>query len=262
MDNLFEMEIQPANYFAKIKCEPSWRWVQRDKPFEHFDLFYVWDGHGKVTVNGQEYVVQKGCCFLFRPGDYTSAVHDPHKPLTITYIHFHLDGTLSQIPKRFRMVADTIDLEVLLSRYVHLRLTNLYGAMEESNLILKQIMIHLLRSDLAASKPLPKDSQALQDAIFETANYMHEHPAAWLGVEEMADRAQLSPSYFSRKFKQIMKMTVQEYAIRCRIERAQVLLRFGGMKVSEVADALGYKDVYFFSRQYKRVTGKNPSCDR
>jgi YesN/AraC family two-component response regulator len=41
-----------------------------------------------------------------------------------------------------------------------------------------------------------------------------------------------------------------------------VLLRFGGMKVTEVAYALGYKDVYFFSRQYKKYTGRFPSSDR
>jgi AraC-like DNA-binding protein len=257
-----DVDVQPTNYFAKIKCEPSWKWVKRDKPFEHYDLFYVWDGIGTVEVNGLKYEVRKGCCFLFRPGDYTSAVHSPQNPLTITYVHFHIKGTPYILPQRFQMMLDTIDIEILLSRYVHLRLVNMFGAVEESNLILKQILIHLIRNEFSDSVATTTDSQALADVIYEVANFMHEHPSGWFKMEQLAERVQLSPPYFSSKFKQIIGMTVQAYAIRCRIERAQVLLRFGGMKVTEVADALGYKDVYFFSRQYKKFTGRVPSSDR
>jgi len=52
---------------------------------------------------------------------------------------------------------------------------------------------------------------------------------------------------------------VQSYVIRARIERAQHLLLYAGMNVTEVADALGYRDIFFFSRQFKQYTGKSPS---
>jgi len=52
---------------------------------------------------------------------------------------------------------------------------------------------------------------------------------------------------------------VQSYIIRMRIERAEHLLVHTGMNVTEVADALGYRDIFFFSRQFKQYTGKSPS---
>ncbi|MNP64606.1 HTH-type transcriptional activator Btr [compost metagenome] len=52
---------------------------------------------------------------------------------------------------------------------------------------------------------------------------------------------------------------MQSYVIRARIERAQHLLLYAGMNVTEVADALGYRDIFFFSRQFKQHTGKSPS---
>ena len=78
-------------------------------------------------------------------------------------------------------------------------------------------------------------------------------------VEDLAQRAQLSPRYFSIKFKDIIGLSVQTYMIRMRIDRAQHLLMHAGMNVTEVADALGYRDIFFFSRQFKQYTGKSPS---
>ncbi|MNJ01019.1 HTH-type transcriptional activator Btr [compost metagenome] len=52
---------------------------------------------------------------------------------------------------------------------------------------------------------------------------------------------------------------MQSYIIKTRIDRAQHLLLHAGMNVTEVADALGYRDIFFFSRQFKQYTGKSPS---
>lgn len=140
-----KLTLKPA--FAKIVCEPGWRWARREKPMPNFDLFYVWSGEGEVEVNGVHHEVGPGSCFLFRPGDYTSATHNPQKPLVLTYIHFSTDEPVEVIPKRYRLLKDTVDFEFLLSRYVRLFLIQTFAAEEEAKLVLKQIMIHLLRAD-------------------------------------------------------------------------------------------------------------------
>ncbi|MBS4189044.1 helix-turn-helix domain-containing protein [Bacillus sp. FJAT-49705] len=65
--------------------------------------------------------------------------------------------------------------------------------------------------------------------------------------------------YFSQKFKQIIGQTVRSFIIRTRIERAEHLLHYTGMRVTEAAEALGYNSLHFFSRQFKKYTGKIPS---
>jgi AraC-like DNA-binding protein len=234
----------------------------RDKSLENYDLFYVWEGIGEVTVNEMVYPIGKGCCFLFRPGDFTSASHDKQNPLTLSYIHFNLLERPGLIPATFRRITNPTDMETLLSRYVHARLSPLFGSGIEANLILKQLMIHLLRYDQFELQTQFKPSKVLQDRILEIANYMREHSSVWFSVDELADRAQLSPRYFSTKFKEIMGVNVRDYEIQGRIERAEFLLYYVGLTVSETADALGYKDVYFFSKQFKKHFGKNPSAIR
>ena len=262
MINLPEASYQATNFFAKIKCEPHWKWPEREKPLENYDFFYVWSGSGEVNVNDRSYPVSEGSCFLFRPGDYTHATHDRQHPLVITYIHFNLIELPQQIPSVYRVISNTTDIEVLLARYVHLRLSTMYGAVEEANLILKQMMIYLLRLDQLELGSSPSLSLDLQDRIREVANYIREHPATWLKVDDLAGRVRLSPRYFAIKFKEVLGVTVQEYQIRCRLERAEFLLRYGGMSVTETSDALGYKDVYYLSKQFKKHYGRSPSAIR
>ncbi|MBR2568719.1 MAG: helix-turn-helix transcriptional regulator [Paenibacillus sp.] len=245
-------------FIAKITCEPNWKWQKRELPMANYDLFYVWSGEGEVVLNDVPYQVGKGSCFLFRPGDHTSATHNPQKPLTLTYIHFDIDEEVHSVPEPYRVVIETIDFEHLLSRFVRLYLTKPYGYEVELQLVLKQLMISLLRAD--QEEPGERStSQQLAVSIYEIANYIHQNPGIAHRIEDLAKRAQLSPRYFSVKFKEMIGVSVQSYIIRSRIERAEHLLHHAGMNVTEVADALGYRDIFFFSRQFKQYTGRSPS---
>ena len=244
--------------FAKISCEPGWKWAKREQPMPNYDLFYVWSGEGEVVLDDVAFPVGKGSCFLFRPGDHPTATHNPQKPLVLTYIHFNVSEPVSDVPESYRLLNDTIDFEFLLARYVRLFLVQTFAAKEEAQLILKQLMIHLLRND--RDEPVErKASNQLTESIHEVANFIRQHPGTAHRVEELATRAGLSPRYFSIKFKELIGVSVQTYMIRTRIERAQHLLTHAGMNVTEVADALGYRDIFFFSRQFKQYTGKSPS---
>ena len=248
--------LKPA--FAKIFCEPEWRWPKREKPMPNYDLFYVWSGEGELMLNGEPYPISQGSCFLFYPGDETTATHNPQKPLVLTYIHFDIAEPAQMIPVRYRKLDERIDFEYMLVRYVRLFLEQAFAAEEEAKLILKQLMIHLLRED--QRQPVErKVSNQLSEVVQEIANYIRQHPSLAHRVEDLASRAGLSPRYFSIKFKELIGVSVQSYIIKMRIERAEHLLVYTGMNVTEVADAVGSRDIFFFSRQFKQYTGKSPS---
>lgn len=258
------LELTPESFvllpaFAKIVCEPGWKWQKREKPLANYDMFYVWSGEGEIYLNGQPYTVGKGSCFLFRPGDHTSATHNPQKPLVLTYIHFDVMEAVSLVPEPYRRLEDTFDFEYMLAKYVRLFLIRTFAAEVEARLILKQLIIHLLRDDLEEPVEQRKASNQLTESIREVANYIQQHPGTAHRVDDLAQRAGLSSRYFSIKFKELIGLSVQTYMIRTRIERAQHLLLHVGMNVTEVADALGYRDIFFFSRQFKQYTGKSPS---
>ena len=122
--------------------------AKRERPMQNYDLFYVWSGEGTVELNDEPFAVGKGSRFLFRPGDHTSATHNPQKPLVLTYIHFDVTDPVQEIPASYRKLTETMDFEYLLARYVRLYLTSPMDHWRRA-LILKQLMIHLSRADLA-----------------------------------------------------------------------------------------------------------------
>ncbi len=245
--------------FAKIHCEPNWKWRKREKPMPNYDLFYVWSGSGELTLNGKAYEIEKGHCFLFKPGDETTATHNPQDPLVLTYIHFDVRRELQLIPAPHRIIEHTISMESLLTRYVRLLFIGGYGSEIEAKLILKQLMIQLLREEQDSVSPLQEFSNTLTETIHEIANFVKQNPGTPHTIESLAARANLSPRYFAQKFKEIIGQTVKTYIIECRIRRAEHLLYITGMNVTETAAALGYKDMHYFSRQFKQYTGKKPS---
>ena len=112
----------------------------------------------------------------------------------------------SEIPLPYRKIQETVDFEYMLARYVRLFLVNTYAAKEEGQLILKQLMIHLLREDNHDHhQPVLKTvSNQLTEVIHEIANYIRQHPGIQHRVEDLAARAGLSPRYFSIKFKDLI----------------------------------------------------------
>jgi AraC-like DNA-binding protein len=260
LNNAPASAFRPLPYFAKIVCEPKWRWLERDLPLANYDLFYVWSGEGELKLDNRAYALRKGTCFLFRRGDFTSAEHNPQHPLVLTYAHFEVDAALEQVPDVHRVLDSPMEFEQLLARYVRLLLLKPFAAEVEAQLILQQLMIILLRHDRESGQTSPFNApRSLVEAIQETANYVAQNSSHVHTVEELAARAGISKRYFSTKFKQIIGQSVQSYLIDVRLTRAEHLLRYSGLNVTEVANALGYSDIYFFSRQFKEHKGISPS---
>lgn len=66
-------------------------------------------------------------------------------------------------------------------------------------------------------------------------------------------------SYISRLFSEVEGITIEQYFILQRIEKAKELLVYGEMNTSEISYQLGYSSVAHLSAQFKKVTGLTPS---
>ncbi len=83
--------------------------------------------------------------------------------------------------------------------------------------------------------------------------------ASNLTVEEIAGRLNVSRSYLSALFKEETTISVMQYITLMRMNRAEHLLRNTAMKVSEIAEAVGYHDASYFGVQFKKLYGMSPA---
>ncbi len=82
-----------------------------------------------------------------------------------------------------------------------------------------------------------------------------DHP---LTLESIAKRLRCHPRYLGRVFMQSMGMSVADFLLRTRVERASTLLKIGRLDVTRIAYEVGYTDKSNFSRAFRKVTGVPP----
>ncbi|MCI8923770.1 MAG: response regulator [Lachnospiraceae bacterium] len=98
--------------------------------------------------------------------------------------------------------------------------------------------------------------------IYEAVRYIEGNLTQRLTLNQVASSINLSPNYLSSLFKKELGVGFVDYITEKRVERAKELLENTGLKTYEVAQQAGFVDESYFSKTFKRLTGKRPSAFR
>jgi AraC-like DNA-binding protein len=81
-------------------------------------------------------------------------------------------------------------------------------------------------------------------------------------VASVADQLDMPPSTLRRKFRQLSGMSPRQYLVASRVATAKALLLDTELPIKTIAARAGYRDVFFFSRQFRQQTGQPPAAYR
>jgi YesN/AraC family two-component response regulator len=98
--------------------------------------------------------------------------------------------------------------------------------------------------------------------IQNTKNYIALHYSSKLTLEDAANYAHLSPTYFSACFKKFTGMSYVQYLKQCRVSKAKELLRGSNMKINAISLAVGYGNTKYFCDAFKEFVGMSPQTYR
>lgn len=97
------------------------------------------------------------------------------------------------------------------------------------------------------------------DRLNKVINYTFSNYATNILVENVAEKANLSKSQFSRYFKERTGKTYVQFLNEVRIENACALLMKEDLNIEEIGYDVGFQNLSNFNRQFKKIKNSTPS---
>jgi AraC family transcriptional regulator, arabinose operon regulatory protein len=132
------------------------------------------------------------------------------------------------------------------------RRTDRFG-LARGSLLLETILV-----ELAEARAHPRAAPRWLEATLAKITAL----GAAIDYEELAGEAGMSPRTFRRRFTAALGVSPRDYAITCRVGHARHLLGATDVPIKNIAEQLGYRDVFFFTRQFAHLTGVSPAAYR
>ena len=123
---------------------------------------------------------------------------------------------------------------------------------------LEAMLLDLVDAPAADAPPVPW----LDAAVAEVAAWALDPAGPTPDYAALADRHGTSPSTLRRRFVEATGTSPHGYLLQCRAALARQLLGGTDLPVKAIADRLGYRDVHFFSRQFRQMVGVPPAAYR
>lgn len=124
----------------------------------------------------------------------------------------------------------------------------------------------LTKRKQAENKPINKiaetETNEFLSPVENVLKYLDSLPPGRITLADAAQHVHMNPSYLSQLFKQQQGINFIDYVIELRMKEAKRLLTVTSLRVSEIAERLGYNDLAYFTNMFKKTVGMTPSAYR
>ncbi len=236
----------------------------------YYELYFMQEGKCKFFLGEKVYPLNQGELILIPPGELhlvryeAEGLHDRYTvyfdterltPDLLPYLPFRLDDPTT--PVHFKIFPEyEQELSHILSTMLEaFHMENDYGEHLNAHLF-PVLMLSLFRH----SAPVTEFEKAtpVEQALENTTHYLASHYMDPITMEEAASIAGFTPSYFSRKFKEIVGIGFREYLTHLRLKKGANLLRTTQQSVQEIATQCGFSSANYFGDVFKSMYHLSP----
>ena len=238
-------------------------------------LFYTVEGRGELFVDGKRETMPKGSALLINSGvpyriiptranflainfDWTQEFCKnnipipplPYKSDSELYAFESITFEDSKELNRYAFCENAIFAEKpLLKMIARYEKKQLYYQLEND------AQLTLILSEFVRRLSSRKTNNFDADAV---AEYLQSHFNEEITNQRIAEIFHFHPNYISSEFRRIFGKPLHRYLLELRITKAIALLETGSYSVEAVSSAVGFSDPNYFTRNFKKITGKTP----
>lgn len=232
-----------------------WEWETSGEG--HYTFWICLGGDGYLTTEGQTFRLKPGMFFIFSPNQRISAAHYSGPRITRFSAHFiPLSGAVMlDVVPQFPLLGAELGELAWLQRQIDMIMRLAFRRKDE--MLLHHHLYELIES--ACSGGVIARDTRLDARVSEAIRLIRDDFSAFESMDALAKRLNCSRSHFDREFTRQVGSPPKQFLLNCKMIEARRLLESSFLRVGEIAEQLGYRDIYFFSRQFKAFYGVSPA---
>lgn len=250
-------------WVAKYKYEKNWG-VRRHN-HEFFQFYYVVDGNSVMSIANRDIQIKTNMFILIKP----SEDHEIYK-MKQGYLIYHdikfniLDERLKSKVMELPTLYENPD-ERILEKIVEVRRewkSKCLYSKDMCAVLIQEILLLMLSQmnsnqfkDIFGRKLLAENFNGITRQIVE---YIEMHYTDDFELAALADHLSYNKNYLCKVFKNTTAFTIKEYVNYLRIQKAVELICQTDLKLIEVSERVGFKNIYHFNRVFKNIAGYTP----
>lgn len=238
---------------------------KRGRVLREYQFVYISAGEGVLEMARGRWRITPGQAFILFPGAWHR-----YRPDARTGWSEHWVGCEGPVVRRLvrhgffspqRPVLRVREEDLLLGAF-----SSVIEAIHAGRPALQQVAsgatLYILSLLYSALQPGQEGRQNVTRAIHEAMHRMADPMQTAPALPELAHRLGVSYTWFRRTFAHHTGLSPHQYRLQIRLGRARTLLSETPLTVKEVAFRCGFESQHYFSRLFKRKTGRAPGAWR
>ena len=225
-----------------------------------YQLIYV--RRGELVDNATKTRITDETVVFFAPGQKHDYVYVAEKSTDVFWLHFGGSGAAELLESygvstlKAYELATPNNLDGYFNDVIHEITRKNVFFKESCVLTLRKILISLARC-----RELEKADRSIPGTINKVIERMYLENIKF-NVDDCAELCCVSPSRFAHFFKQKIGMSPHAFHSQIVAGKAKDLVTNSELNIGEIAETLGFTDIYYFSRFYKKYFGVSPQNHR
>lgn len=253
-------------------------WSMEPNQHENYEMVYMKKGMAVFEIAGQPVSLGPNDIIIIKPGQPHKFMVKSESGCEFIVLNFmfqgQMEGSVSHVPVGDFLnfvsgkesgtfislkVSQKNEIIVLLNRILKERQSDDIGSSLLERLMVLELFVYISRAlKMEWENSIKNRSPKVKELIHVAVNYIKNNYERDIALADIAKFVFLSPSYFTRAFKEEMGISPINYLLQVRVERAKELLVETQMKISDIAMSVGFANQQRFNEIFKKYGKMTP----
>jgi AraC-like DNA-binding protein len=255
----YDVTVGRISFVRRREADAAWALSDHGYRRDHI-LAWCTSGKAHYRFGDDRRQVGRHTLLYFPAGSRHSARADADEPWAFYSLAFELQWpepdvaqALGELPWHVRP-ENPLAIDTRLADLERVWISRPPGYLLQCRAVISSLL-HTFISSVSRGRRSSSHARRIQRIL----DILHGDLGRNYSIDELSELAGLSPSRFRAVFKEVTGHSAVRYQNWLRINRAKDLLLSGDCTVTQAAREVGFEDVYYFSRLFKKMTGANPS---